>query len=255
MNDRHQAGRNVPTSRPLPQDRSFAPQLGLGSGNDFVARLDLDKAAARFSAMLETSADTPMEAEEARECYEVLNAEWNASDPDAELITSGKCEIFEVCGAISYFDVTKGYGFIVPDNGSPEAVLHAATLRASGFPAAPTGASVACQVVKSPSGLRVHRVLTMRLPTRSSKAPSDEPYPAEAQSCWEIAAVKWFNPIRGFGYLSVQSQRQLIYCQIETLRRFGFFELRPGQLVEIRWGQTAKGCTVADMRFSQDGLL
>ena len=33
-----------------------------------------------------------------------------------------------------------------------------------------------------------------------------------------------------------------------TLRRFGFTELRPGQIVQVRWGMGYKGCMAADLR-------
>jgi cold shock protein len=35
---------------------------------------------------------------------------------------------------------------------------------------------------------------------------------------------------------------------METLRRFGFTELRPGQTVQVRWGFGSKGCMAAELR-------
>jgi CspA family cold shock protein len=42
-------------------------------------------------------------------------------------------EVFEIAGAIKWFDVSKGYGFIVPDNGLADVLLHVTCLRAGGF--------------------------------------------------------------------------------------------------------------------------
>jgi CspA family cold shock protein len=39
-----------------------------------------------------------------------------------------------------------------------------------------------------------------------------------------------------------------IFCHMETLRRFGFTELRPGQIVQVRWGYGSKGCMAAELR-------
>jgi len=39
-------------------------------------------------------------------------------------------EIFEIAGSIKWFDASKGYGFIVPDNGLPDVLLHVTCLRA-----------------------------------------------------------------------------------------------------------------------------
>ncbi len=35
----------------------------------------------------------------------------------------GALEVFEIAGSIKWFDVSKGYGFIVPDNGLPDVLL------------------------------------------------------------------------------------------------------------------------------------
>src|SRR5688572_22392728 len=37
---------------------------------------------------------------------------------------TGGLEVFEIAGTIKWFDISKGYGFIVPDNGLPDVLLH-----------------------------------------------------------------------------------------------------------------------------------
>jgi CspA family cold shock protein len=39
---------------------------------------------------------------------------------------------------------------------------------------------------------------------------------------------------------------------METLRRFGFTELRPQQVVQVKWGMGEKGCMAAELR--PDGM-
>ena len=41
--------------------------------------------------------------------------------------------VIELTGVIKWFDVSKGYGFIVPDNGMPDILLHVTCLRRDGF--------------------------------------------------------------------------------------------------------------------------
>ena len=42
--------------------------------------------------------------------------------------------VIELSGVIKWFDVSKGYGFIVPDNGLPDILLHVTCRRMSGSP-------------------------------------------------------------------------------------------------------------------------
>ena len=49
---------------------------------------------------------------------------------------SGRCRanLVEISGVIKWFDASKGYGFIVPDNGWPDVLLHVTVLRRDGYP-------------------------------------------------------------------------------------------------------------------------
>ena len=54
--------------------------------------------------------------------------------------------IVELSGVIKWFDVSKGYGFIVHDNGMPDVLLHVTCLRRDGFQTAYEGARVIAEV-------------------------------------------------------------------------------------------------------------
>ena len=68
-----------------------------------------------------------------------------------EALEEAGLEVFEVAGSIKWFDASKGYGFIVPDNGLGDVLLHVTCLRAGGFQTAYEGARVHCQVMKRPN--------------------------------------------------------------------------------------------------------
>src|SRR5262245_8335326 len=69
--------------------------------------------------------------------------------------------VIELSGVIKWFDVSKGFGFIVPDNGLPDILLHVTCLRRDGFQVAYEGARVVCEVLQRPRGLQAFRILTM----------------------------------------------------------------------------------------------
>ena len=159
-------------------------------------------------------------------------------------------EVFEIAGSIKWFDVSKGYGFIVPDNGLADVLLHVTCLRAGGYQTAYEGARVHCQVLKRPRGLQAFRVLSMDESTaiHPSQLPQRTHVQVVPESDWERAQVKWFNRVRGFGFLTRGEGTPDIFIHMETLRRFGFTELRPDQIVQVRWGHGSKGCMAAELR-------
>ena len=69
--------------------------------------------------------------------------------------------IVELSGVIKWFDVSKGYGFIVPDNGLPDILLHVTCLRRDGFQTAYEGARIVAEVLQRPKGLQCFRILSM----------------------------------------------------------------------------------------------
>src|SRR3569832_2567230 len=70
----------------------------------------------------------------------------SALSPFTGLGESG-ANLVEVHGVIKWFDASKGYGFIVPDNGWPDVLLHVTVLRRVGFQTAYEGARVICECV------------------------------------------------------------------------------------------------------------
>jgi len=158
--------------------------------------------------------------------------------------------LVEITGFIKWFDVSKGYGFIVPDNGMPDVLVHVTCLRRDGFQTAYEGARVVAEVHERQKGLQCFRVISMDESTaiHPSQLPPRTHVAVTPTSGLERAWVKWFNRLRGFGFLTRGEGTPDIFVHMETLRRFGLTELRPGQLVLVRYGEGPKGLMAAEVR-------
>jgi CspA family cold shock protein len=164
-------------------------------------------------------------------------------------------KVFQLAGLIKWFDISKGYGFIVPDNGMPDVLLHVTCLRRDGFQVVHEGARVVAEVLQCPRGLQALHIVSMDETTATCRmqVPASGGQVA-ATGTLERAMVKWFNRLRGFGFLTIGENTPDIFVHIETLRRFGFSEMRPGQVVLVRFGPGPKGLVAVELRPEGSGL-
>jgi len=85
-----------------------------------------------------------------------------ADDAEVREDAADVAGLVEISGAIKWFDVAKGYGFILPDDGvSGDILLHVTCLRRDGFQTALEGSRVVCLVKQGDRGMQAFRVISM----------------------------------------------------------------------------------------------
>lgn len=143
-----------------------------------------------------------------------------------------------VKGKVKWFDAGKGFGFILPEDGRGDVLLHANVLRAFGQSAVSDGADIEVVVQETPRGFQAIEVRNIVPPPMPPTTEMDELTQLDAATlaglALEPARVKWFDRARGFGFANIFGQDGDVFVHIEVLRRSGFAEVQPGEAICLR---------------------
>ncbi len=173
-------------------------------------------------------------------------------------------ETYRLAGKIKWFNRSKGFGFIIPNDGSGDVFLPLSALERSGHSEAPDGAAIVFEWTQGPKGRAVAQVLEIDASTATPRAPRENRFRGGGggsgggrNDAYEEASgptesldgvVKWYDPARGFGFILPNDGSKDIFVHVTALRRSGIEMLEPGQPVRMMVAQARRGREAASIQ-------
>jgi CspA family cold shock protein len=159
-------------------------------------------------------------------------------------------------GKVKWFNATKGFGFVELADGTGDAFLHIAALERAGHQAVEPGTTLKVTVSQGQKGAQVSEVLEVDASTATPQArggfgggfggpraggarPPRQAPSGETQDM--VGKVKWYNPTKGFGFVSVDDGGKDVFVHASALQAAGIPDLAEGQQVRMAVAQGQKG--------------
>lgn len=149
-------------------------------------------------------------------------------------------------GQVKWFDPSKGFGFVIADEGGADILLHANVLRNYGQSSVADGSRIEITVQSTERGRQAVAVLSIEPPDDEDEHQLEEftegMVDPDSVGPLEPARVKWFDKAKGFGFANVFGKSEDVFIHVEVLRRSGLADLQPGEAIGIRSASGKRGC-------------
>jgi cold shock protein len=166
-----------------------------------------------------------------------------------------------VTAVVKWFKPEKGFGFVELSDGSGDAFLHATVLGRNGISAVQPGDTLQVRAAPGQRGPQITEVISVDTstggiarPPRSSAAggfgPASSDRPLLEVIAQETGTVKWYNALKGFGFIVRDGGGKDVFIHASALQRAGLAGLNEGQRVVVDIAEGRKGPEAAAVRLA-----
>jgi len=145
---------------------------------------------------------------------------------------------------VKWFNTTKGFGFVSPVDGTPDAFLHMSVVSRAGLHDVAEGAEMLVTIGPGPKGPQVLRVLevTGGGAPRPPRPPRDNPRDRAQGPTTDLSGtVKWFKTDKGFGFVVADDGGKDVFVHKTVLRRCNLPDVETGQRLQMRVVEAERG--------------
>jgi len=179
-----------------------------------------------------------------------MRQDGNAMTEDGNLIRA--------TGLVKWFDPSKGYGFILDDQGGTDILLHGNVLRNFGRSSVADQSRVTVMVQHTKRGVQAAEVLSIDPPPTDGQPPIADLDVEIIEHLDSLplrpARVKWFDKSKGFGFANIFGHADDVFIHIEVLRHSGFADLAIGEAICLRVVEGPRGLMAAQIAAWDSGL-
>lgn len=159
------------------------------------------------------------------------SSEGRAKAPHEDHDTNADLKIMRM--NLKWFNASKGFGFLVPDDETFDAFFHVTILQDAGLNSAGEGAVFDCELYDSDKGKQVKRIVNVISAGQSPiPHPSEQPQVQQEELLLK-GLVKWYKQEKGFGFIVADDGHKDIFVHKTLLTKHEIDTLTEGQRVKV----------------------
>ena len=147
---------------------------------------------------------------------------------------------------VKWFNPAKGFGFVAPTDGTPDAFLHVSIVHKAGLRTLRQGANIICSLSDGPKGPQITVIEQVDNSTVVDNVP-------EGDESILIGDIKFFAADQGYGFGVPEGGGHDIFIGIGALQRSDLDRLESGQRVRMHVQDGSKGPTATQVEILKGG--
>lgn len=165
------------------------------------------------------------------------------------VLSNNQQEIFKSCeghvrsikGTLKWFNASKGYGFMSPDDGSADVLVSQEVIQEYGLKHLRLGTVLNCEIVKSTKGMTATRILNILDNIRTELDHLGHKMNNFTLEKLKLSIVKWYDDRKGYGFCVTHDDSGDVLLSRSVLRQCGIRSIFPGDKIRVNVMDSEKG--------------